>query len=106
MRRAVSLLLLLLVVVGCVPSLSDDIQTARDLFEGDDPLGQLVWVNRKPCEVIGVVTELEVTDPEQRVRAKPNDTFFLPISTAIRNFYDTEPSVSITTRARCANPAW
>jgi ABC-type antimicrobial peptide transport system permease subunit len=71
-------------------------QTALDLFEGDDPLGQLVWVNRKPCEVIGVVTELEVTDPEQRVRSKPNDGFFLPISTAIRNLYDTEPSVSIT----------
>jgi putative ABC transport system permease protein len=71
-------------------------QTALDLFEGDDPLGQLAWVNRKPCEVIGVVTELEVTDPSQRVRSKPNEGFYLPISTAIRNFYDTEPSVSIT----------
>jgi putative ABC transport system permease protein len=70
--------------------------TALDLFEGDDPLGQLVWVNRKPCEVIGVVAELEVTDPEQRTRSKPNDGFYLPISTAIRNLYDTEPSVSIT----------
>ncbi len=71
-------------------------QTALDLFEGDDPLGQLVWVNRKPCEVIGVVAELEVTDPAQRLRSKPNEGFYLPISTMIRNFYDNEPSVSIT----------
>ena len=60
-------------------------QTALDLFEGDDAIGQLVWVNRKPCEVIGVITELEVIDPEQRVRSKPNEGFYLPISTAIRN---------------------
>jgi ABC-type antimicrobial peptide transport system permease subunit len=71
-------------------------QTALDLFEGDDPLGQLVWVNRKPCEVIGVIAELEVTDPSQRLRSKPNDTFLMPISTAIRNLYNNEPSVSIT----------
>jgi putative ABC transport system permease protein len=71
-------------------------QTALDLFEGDNAIGQLVWVNRQPCEVIGVITELEVTDPEQRVRAKPNEGFYLPISTAIRNLYDTDPSVSIT----------
>jgi putative ABC transport system permease protein len=71
-------------------------QTALDLFEGDEALGQLVWVNRKPCEVIGVITELEVIDPAQRVRAKPNEGFYLPISTAIRTLYDTDPSVSIT----------
>ena len=71
-------------------------QTALDLFEGDDPIGQLVWVNRKACEVIGVITELELTDPEERVRGKPNEGFYLPISTAIRNLYDSEPSVSIT----------
>ncbi len=71
-------------------------QTALDLFEGDDPIGQLVWVNRQPCEVIGVITELEVIDPSQRLRSKPNESFYLPISTAIRNLYDSEPSVSIT----------
>ncbi len=71
-------------------------QTALDLFEGDEAIGQLVWVNRKPCEVIGVVAQLELIDPAQRVRGKPNEGFFLPISTAIRNLYDTEPSVSIT----------
>ncbi|CAG0932371.1 Macrolide export ATP-binding/permease protein MacB [Thermoflexales bacterium] len=71
-------------------------QTALDLFEGDDPLGQLVWVNRKPCEVIGVVTELETVEAAQRLRSKPNEGFYLPISTAIRNLYANEPSVSIT----------
>jgi putative ABC transport system permease protein len=71
-------------------------QTALDLFEGDDAIGQLVWVNRKPCEVIGVLTEVEMIDPEQRLRGKPNDSFYMPISTAIRNLYDDEPSVSLT----------
>jgi putative ABC transport system permease protein len=71
-------------------------QTALDLFEGDEAIGQLVWVNRQPCEVIGVVAELELTDPSERVRGKPNEGFYLPISTAIRNLYDTDPSVSIT----------
>jgi putative ABC transport system permease protein len=46
--------------------------------------------------VIGVVTELEVTDPEQRLRSKPNEGFLMPISTAVRNLYDNEPSISIT----------
>jgi ABC-type antimicrobial peptide transport system permease subunit len=71
-------------------------QTALDLFEGDDALGQVVWVNRKPCEVIGVLTEVEMIDPEQRLRGKPNDSFYMPISTAIRNLYENEPSVSLT----------
>ena len=71
-------------------------QTALDLFAGDDPIGQTMWVNRQPCEVIGVAAELEVTDPSQRLRSKPNDGCYMPISTVIRNFYDTEPSVSIT----------
>jgi putative ABC transport system permease protein len=71
-------------------------QTALDLFEGDEAIGQLVWVNRKPCEVIGIITQLEVIDPSQRARGKPNEGFYLPISTAIRNLYDTDPSVSIT----------
>ena len=70
--------------------------TALDLFTGDDPIGQTVWVNRKPCEVIGVVAELEVIDPSERLRSKPNDGFYMPISTAIRNLYDSDPSVSIT----------
>src|SRR5258708_2359745 len=34
-------------------------QTALDLFSGDNPIGQMIWVDRKRCTVIGVVTELE-----------------------------------------------
>lgn len=36
--------------------------TADDLFLDDDPIGQTVWINRKPCEVIGVLAELEMVD--------------------------------------------
>lgn len=71
-------------------------QTAQDLFQGDDPIGQAVWVNRRRCLVIGVLTELETVDPEKRYRSKPNETFYMPISTAIRMLYNKEPSVFIT----------
>lgn len=70
-------------------------QTALDLFEGDNPIGETVWVNRKPCEVIGVVTELEAVDASDRVSTRPNDGLFLPISTAIQNLFDKEPWVTI-----------
>jgi putative ABC transport system permease protein len=72
--------------------------TAEDLFGGDDPLEETVWVNRRRCLVIGVMAELEVIDPLLAGRSRPNDTFYLPISTAIRNIYDAEPSVLITAR--------
>jgi putative ABC transport system permease protein len=67
-------------------------QTAQDLFEGDDPVGEVIWVNRQRFLVIGVLTELETTDPEQRYHSKPNEMLYLPISTAIRNLYDESPS--------------
>ncbi len=70
-------------------------QTAADLFEGDDPIGETVWINRKPCEVIGVIAELETVDPSQRLTARPNDAFYLPISTAIVNLFDKPPWVTI-----------
>jgi putative ABC transport system permease protein len=73
-------------------------KTALDLFEGEDPLDQVVWVNRRRCLVIGVLTELEVTNPALRNRVRPNETFYLPISTAIRNLFEREPSVQITAR--------
>jgi putative ABC transport system permease protein len=75
-------------------------KTALDLFQGDDPLGQTVWINRQRCLVIGVLAELESTDPEERYRNNPNEVFFLPISTAIKNLYDEEPSVTITARVK------
>jgi len=73
-------------------------QTALDLFEGDDPLGAPIQVNRERCEVIGVLAELEPTDPEERRRGRFNDALYMPISTAIRNLYGEgeEPSVGIT----------
>ena len=71
-------------------------KTAQDLFQGDNPLDEVVWVNRQRCLVIGVLAELETIDPAQRTRSRPNESFYLPISTAIRNLYDEEPSVLIT----------
>jgi putative ABC transport system permease protein len=73
-------------------------ETAEDLFEGDQPLDEVVWVNRHRCLVIGVLVELETIDPDQRTRTKPNEAFYLPISTAIHQLYDEEPSVTITAR--------
>lgn len=71
-------------------------QTAADLFGGDDPLGQTIWVNRARCEVIGVLSELEFVDESRRYESSPNETLLMPISTVIRMFYEEEPSVMIT----------
>ncbi len=76
--------------------------TAETLFGDADPLEEEVWINRRRCLVIGVLTELEVLDPLQTGRSRPNDVFYLPISTAIHNLYDTEPSVLIIARVRDA----
>ena len=75
-------------------------KTALDLFQGDDPLGQTVWINRQRCLVIGILAELETIDPEERYRNDPNEAFYLPISTAIKNLYEDEPSVTITARVK------
>jgi putative ABC transport system permease protein len=71
-------------------------QTAIDLFGGDDPIGQTIWVNRKRCEVIGVLSELEYVDESQRYRNNPNLNLLMPISTVIEMFYEEEPSVQMT----------
>jgi putative ABC transport system permease protein len=71
-------------------------KTALDLFGGDDPLGMTLWVNRQPCLVVGVLAELETTDPAQRYQSNPNQTFYLPISTTIHLLYQEEPSVNMT----------
>jgi putative ABC transport system permease protein len=68
-------------------------QTALDLFSGDDPVGETIWVDRTRCEVIGVVTELESTDVQQRYRSDPNEGLLMPISTVIQTLFDEEPSV-------------
>jgi putative ABC transport system permease protein len=69
--------------------------TALDLFKGDHPIDGTVWVNRQRCTVIGVLVELETKDPEQRYSFEPNEALYLPISTAIQNLYEDEPSVMI-----------
>jgi putative ABC transport system permease protein len=61
-------------------------------------LGETIWIDRERCLVIGVLVELETTDPQQRYRSKPNEAVYLPIGTAIRNLYDKAPSVYITVR--------
>jgi len=71
-------------------------ETAQDLFGGDNPIGETVWVGRERCLVIGVLAELESTDESQRYTINPNQTFYLPISTAIRWLYEDEPSVDMT----------
>ena len=73
-------------------------KTAHDLFQGDKPIDEIVWVNRQRCTVIGVLAELETIDPTQRLRSRPNEVLYLPISAAIKNLFDEEPSVRITAR--------
>jgi putative ABC transport system permease protein len=70
-------------------------QTAQDLFGGDNPIGETVWVNRFPCTVIGVLVELEATDPQQRYQNSYNDGIYLPIGAAVNHLFDEEPSVTI-----------
>jgi putative ABC transport system permease protein len=68
-------------------------QTALDLFNGDNPIGETIWVERTRCTVIGVGAELESTDLQERYQSDPNDGLILPISTMIQSLYDEEPSV-------------
>ncbi len=73
-------------------------QTALDLFEGDNPLDQTVHINRQRCLVVGVLSELEAVDAEERYKSQPNQGFYLPISTAINMLHQDQPSVYITAR--------
>jgi len=71
-------------------------QIALDLFAGDDPLGETIWINRERCVIIGVLSELEAVDPQLRDQSNTNETLVMPIGTAIHTLYDDEPTVSIT----------
>lgn len=73
-------------------------KTASDLFGGDYPIDRVVWVNRDRCTVVGVLKELESTDAISNLRGTPNETLYMPISTAIFNLFDREPSVRIVAR--------
>src|SRR5512138_672712 len=63
-------------------------QTALDLFSGDNPIGETIWVDRTRCTVIGVAAELENTDIQNRYRSDPNEALLMPISTMIQELYD------------------
>ena len=73
-------------------------KTAQDLFNGEDPLDQTIWFNRRRCRVTGVIAELEEIDAANRGQSNTNDAFYLPISTAINTLYDEPPSIEITAR--------
>jgi putative ABC transport system permease protein len=73
-------------------------KTALDLFKGDNPIGETVWVNRHRCLVVGVMSELEATNPDEKYDLSPNEAFYMPVSTAINMLFDEEPSVYITAR--------
>lgn len=68
-------------------------QTALDLFSGDNPVGETIWVDRTRCEVIGVAAEFESTNVQERYRSDPNEGLLMPISTVIQSLYEEEPSV-------------
>ena len=70
-------------------------QTALDLFQGDDPIGEAVRVNREPCQVIGVLAEVEALDVSDRINTRPNEALYMPISFAIENLFDEEPWVTV-----------
>jgi len=78
-------------------------QTALDLFSGDNPIGETIWVDRTRCTVIGVMVELESTDIQQRYRSDPNETLLMPISAVILFLYDEEPPVYMTAHVTDAN---
>src|SRR5215216_1179456 len=68
-------------------------QAALDLFSGDNPIGETIWIDRKRCTVVGVLTELENTNLEDRYQSDPNEALIMPISAMIQLLYDEEPSV-------------
>ena len=71
-------------------------QLASDLFEGDDPINETLWINRRRCTVIGVLAKLVATDPQDRYANEVNRSFYQPISTVIRNQFQEAPAVHIS----------
>jgi putative ABC transport system permease protein len=77
-------------------------ETALDLFPGEDPIGQVVRIDRKKYLVVGVLVELQTVDPDQRHYSRSSESLHMPIGAAIRDFYDEPssadgaPAVSIT----------
>jgi putative ABC transport system permease protein len=78
-------------------------KTALELFQGDNAIGETVWVNRQRCLVVGVLAELESKEQEDYYKSEPNEAFYMPISTAIKMLYEEEPSVYMTARVSDEN---
>jgi ABC-type antimicrobial peptide transport system permease subunit len=78
-------------------------QTALDLFSGDNPIGETIWMDRKRCTVVGVLTELESTDIQNRYQSDPNEALIMPISAMIQLLYEEEPSVYMVAHVTDAN---
>src|SRR5687767_5907608 len=78
-------------------------QTALDLFSGDNPIGEIIWIDRKRCTVVGVLTELESTDIQNRYQSDANEGLLMPISTMIQLLYEEEPSVYMVAHVTDAN---
>lgn len=70
-------------------------QTAQDLFGGLDPLGQTVWIGRRPFTVIGVLAELETTDATERQYREPNQVLLAPIGPVIQNLFSEPPTINV-----------
>lgn len=78
-------------------------QTALDLFSGDNPIGETIWMDRKRCTVVGVLAELESTNIQDRYQSDPNEALIMPISAMIQLLYDEEPSVYMVAHVTDAN---
>jgi len=78
-------------------------QTALDLFSGDNPIGETIWIERARCTVIGVLVELESTSLENRYQSDPNEGLLMPISAMILYLYEEEPSVYMVAHVTDAN---
>jgi ABC-type antimicrobial peptide transport system permease subunit len=78
-------------------------QTALDLFSGDNPIGETIWIDRKRCTVVGVLAELESTNIQDRYQSDPNEALIMPISAMIQLLYEEEPSVYMVAHVTDAN---
>jgi ABC-type antimicrobial peptide transport system permease subunit len=69
---------------------------AQQLFPDEDPLGQELRINRLRFEVIGLVKELDRSDP----RVDPNNQVILPIATAVSDLFGKDRSVSVRVKVK------
>ena len=69
--------------------------TAEQLFLGEPAIGKTIKLGRRQCAVIGVIAELESTQPSA-LNTKPNEAIHLPISSLIQNFFDEPPAITLT----------